>query len=540
MALVGFWGVNIEDGGLIPGLTRRILFGEAPHADFISPLPTGAAVLHLVDYALPLPLVLSSKVVTIAEFVAYGVLFSLFIYGKRLGELSLPESAGVVIAVLVGLHQFPVISFYTIDGLVLTGGAFVLVQRGLDPLRLSRIGGAFFLLGVATTTKQSFWFAPFFFFAWCALTLARKRKPVHRLIRFAAIAVGACALAPLAYVIWVSLGGGFHEMRAELTGTTRVYGDNLLTQFRDPHLRSELVPSLLAALALLGVVRLAPNRLPRALDGAIRISVTIVFLRLTLDEHLSFNGNWSQRLFWCVVGVAVIRSIAERRVNVVGLAVAFTGWMVTLSYGAPNPALAGGASAIYLADSVWRGAPRYLGSRTPLAFAAGAAAAAALVAGVSIHVRTHDDYGVLRKAEIWTLGGNAAGVKMDQATATYLSDAAKCVRKYPAKWQAVLPEGALADALYSLRNPFPIDWFWPPSYDAGGGRQRLIDATSKIDARGNYLLLFQTNAIPGPNIPGKIMSFIHDPELGTEITSRLVRARRSQCGEFIAFYNPAH
>jgi hypothetical protein len=534
LALVGFWGISIEDGGLIPGLSQRILLGEVPHADFISPLPVGSSVLHLIDYALPLPLVLASKVVTIAEFVAYGMFFSLFVYQKRLAQLSFVESAGAVVAVLVGLHQFPVISFYTIDGLVLCGGAFVLIQRGTSPsLRLGHVAAAFALLGVAATTKQSFWFAPFYVFAWVVLTRLVRRAPLRQIVEVTVVSVGSCALAPAAYVLWVVSGGGFEEMWAELTHTSRVYGTELVTQLHDPGLYASLLP----VVALFAILRFAPPRLPWA-DVAIRVVLSAVILYVTLQNGLAFNKSWSRELFWCVAAVFAVRSLAARRLDVVGLTVLFTGWMVTLSYGAPTPALAAGASVLYVADAVWRDVPVLTAARSRVALVVGAVAAAAFVTAVSIHVRTRSDYGVPRGSEVWTLKGDAGGVNTDENTARYLSDAEKCLRQHPAKWKAVLPEGALADAVFRLRNPFPLDWFWPPDYAHAGGRQRLIDAASQTDARGNYLLLFQTNALPGPNIPGKIQSFIFDRELGQEITSRLTHARRYQCGEFIAFYDP--
>jgi hypothetical protein len=542
LALVGFWGVNIADGGLLPGLGVRILHGEVPHADFMSPMPVGGAVLHLVDFALPLPLVLATKVVTIAEYVAIGVLFSLFVYAKRLGNLSIPESAGVVVAVLVGLHQFPVISFYTIDGLVFIGAAFVLVQRALHPLHMSRLAWAFGFLGVATTTKQSFWFAPFFVFVWVMFDLAWRRTPTAQLVRVAGTAVAATALAPLAYVLWVSAAGGFGEMWAELTNTTRVYGQGLLTLVQDAHSRSELLRSLapLAVCVAAVQVPIVSRRLPAAVDVAARALATLIVLHVTLQDHLSFkDGGWALRLFWCVVAVTVIRSIGIRRIDVVGVAIAVTCWMVTLSYGAPSPALAAGAAAVYIANAIWRGAPAFLGSRTSFVYALGAIVGAAIVVAVSIHVRTRDDYGVARGAEVWSLGGELAGVKMDAATASYLADARECLAKYPAKWSAVLPEGALADAVYHLRNPLPLDWLWPPDYNYGEGRKRRRKATTETNERGDYVLLFQTSAFGFPVIHGAVASFIHDPPLGPEITSRLTHAQRHECGEFIAFYDPS-
>ncbi|MFL5963598.1 MAG: hypothetical protein ACJ757_11980 [Gaiellaceae bacterium] len=537
-AFLGFWGVNIEDGGLILAQSRRILFGEVPHVDFITPRPTGSAFLHLLDFALPIPLILASKIVTLAEFVAIGVFFSLFVYRKRLGDLSFPEAVGVVVAVLVGIHQFPIIPFYTIDGLALVGAAFLLLQRGVHSRRLAHIAPAFGLLGVAATTKQSFWFAPFFAFAWLVASFHRQHAPPRQLARAALAAVGACAAAPAAYVAYVAIGGGWAEMRAELTQTTPVWGDILLSQLRNPDLRSHLLPSLLVLMVAAALVQLAPVRLPAAIDVGARVVATIAVLHLITEERLGFNGNWSQRLFWCVVAVAIIRSIAQRRLDVVGLAVAFTAWMTTLSWGAPTPALSAGACAVYLAEAIWRGVPPPPHAQRWL-LPAGAVVAGLIVAVTSVHVRTRDDYGVLRGTESWTLGGALQGVRMDQTTATYLSDVRSCVAMHPARWTAVVPEGALAYAVYGLRNPFPIDWFWPPDYTGAGGRQRLIDAASTLDRRGNYLVLFQTASFGMPVKPGQIDSFVSDPPLASELASRLRHARRTDCHSFVAFYDPS-
>jgi hypothetical protein len=534
-AYVGFWGVNIEDGGLILAQSRRLLFGEIPHRDFITPRPAGSAFLHLVDFALPLPLELSSKIVTVGEFVAYGVAFSLFVYGRRLDQLSLPQTAGAVAAVLIGMHQFPIIPFYTIDGLVGTGVGFLLFRRGLAERSNRKLAVAFLLFGITATTKQSFWFVPFFSGAWLVAALAIRRSSIWRPL---AVSATSCALAPCAYISYVTAGGGFSQMRAELTETTPVYGDVLLTQLRDAHLRSQLLPSLVAlGLMLVMVYARSVLRLPASAEFSARALGTVIVLHLVTQERLGFNGNWSQRLFWCAVVAVVIRSIAWRRVDVVGLTTIFTAWMVTLSWGAPTPALAAGVTAIYLADALWRGTPKATRLWLRFGLEAGAVAATALVAYTSVHVRTHDDYGVLRGTETRTLGGALRGVSMEDATADYLAGAKDCAGRFPARWTAVVPQGALAYALYGFRNPFPIDWFWPPDYAGANGRNRLIDAAQRTDKRGNYLVLFQKAPFPQTPTSDDITSFNSDPDLGTTLEARLTHATRIDCGLFVAFYD---
>jgi hypothetical protein len=546
VAVLAFWGVNIEDGGLILAQTHRLLLGEIPHRDFISPRPAGSAILHLVDFALPLPLVLASKLVAIAELVAAGTFFSLFVFGKRLGEINLVEAGGVVIAVVVGIEQFPIIPFYTIDGLMLLSLGFLFLQRGLrEPARLSTLCWSFAVLGVATTTKQSFWFAPFFAFAWLTASLRTSRAGRAELVRTAAAAIGSCAIAPALYIAYVSIGGGWSEMRAELTGTHAVYGTPLLDEFRNAHLRAQLLPSLLGLLALLAVV-IWPAAVARrysrhavAIGLAARIAATIILLDLILSQRLVAGEDWSQRLFWCVATVTGLRSLASRKLDTCGLAITFTAWMVSLSWGTPAPVLAAGGCAVYLADRIWRGARiadlRFGGLLVTL----GVAAPVLLVVGVFVHVRTRSDYGDPRSLETYSVGGALQGVKTDYTTAAYFRNVVSCVVRFPAKWTAVVPEGALTYPVLDLRNPFPIDWFWADDYRGGGGRERLIDAAFTIDQRGNYLVLFQTGVLGlGPGHTGQVAAFFSDQQLAGELESRLRHARRANCGFFVAFYDP--
>jgi hypothetical protein len=439
--------------------------------------------------------------------------------------------------VLLGLHQFPVIAFYTMDGLLLVGSGWLLIQRAIEERSTRQLVVGFALLGVASTVKQSFWFAPLVAFSWLLIALYPDRGA---LLRHGTRAIAACAAAPLAYLAFVTAGGGFSEMRAELSQTTPVWGGVLLDQIRQPDLRRTLLPSLVVFTVLVAVARLARGQVPEWVNILSRVGATGIVLRLALQEDLVFNGEWSQRLFWCAVAAACVSSISRRTIDPVGICVLAIAWMVTLSWGSPTPALASGALAAYIADTTWRGAPASVfGRRTRPLYALGAIVAAGVVAGYTVNVRTDNDYGVLRGNETYTLGGALSGVHMDATSYNYLHGVQQCVAKYPAKWVAVVPEGALAYATFGLRNPFPIDWFWPADYTGAGGRQRLIDAATSTNRRGNYLVLFQTSPYGSPPDPGSIKSFAYDPSLGQEIASRLTRARRTPCSQFVAFYDPA-
>jgi hypothetical protein len=484
VALLGFWGISIDDGGLILAQAHRILLGEIPHRDFITPRPTGSAFLHVVDYLLPVPLELSSKLITIAELVVAGMVWSLFVFGKRLSHLGFAETCGAVICVLVGIGQFPIIPFYTIDGLLFVGVGFLFLQRSLRTPGTWRLVVAFAAFGVAATTKQSFWFAPFLALAWLLAARCRSRVSRAELLRGVTVAVASCAVAPALYVGYVVAGGGWSEMWSELTGTTAVYGANLVSEFTAPSLRDDLVP-LLVAVGMLLPVAWNARQLGRrigtgvtALELAARVGATGLFVATALSDDLVIVGNWSQRLFWCVCLVAVMRSVARRSLDATGVVVAATAWMVSLSWGAPAPVLAAGVCLIYLLDATWRGTRPITGRRLRRLAAVAAAVPLLVIVRTFLQERTSADYGVPRSTETFTLGGNLADVRTNAETATYLRDVAMCTARYPARWAAVVPEGALADAVFGLRNPFPIDWFWAPDYSGAGGRQRLLDAAS--------------------------------------------------------------
>ena len=74
-------GFNILDEALLPAYSSRILHGQAPQLDFISPRPLGSALLHIPDLAIPLPLYLASRLVGITEVVVFLILLAWLVFG---------------------------------------------------------------------------------------------------------------------------------------------------------------------------------------------------------------------------------------------------------------------------------------------------------------------------------------------------------------------------------------------------------------------------------------------------------------------------
>lgn len=533
-ALLAPWGANTMDGGLILAQSYRILHGQVPHLDFLTPRPAGSAYLHLLDFALPLPLVLSSRLVAICEFTAYSLLFSLVVYRRRLTELGPTEVAGVVCAALVSIQTFLLIPFYTIDGLVLLGAGWLLLLRA-PRLESAALRCGFLCIGVAAATKQSFWFAPFLALAGVAWAFRAAGRP--RLVREGARLL-ACALAPGAlYALWVVANGGLHDMLSQLFGAQTVTGKELFDAFTaEPGVTLSLLVVLgivLVAIELRGRLAAVPFAGPILRSGA-----TVVVGWAALRRGFA-DGQWSRQLFWAAVLVVCVRAARDRRLDPPGALLIVTAWMVSLSWGAPTPALIAGPLALYVLDAVWRGSETEWPAAVPrIALSAAAAAVAVAVVGNAFWSARISGRETGQHVALGSIAPALRGIHAGPASATLFRDARDCSRRYPARFTAVIGEGALLSPVLGFRSPFPIDWFWKDDYR--GHEQWILDRTSAFDARGRYLVLFQT-APQGSEqtaVPGRIGAFFSDPAMAQSIAERL-HGTRHACGSLVAVYRPS-
>jgi len=75
--VVAWWavrtGFNPTDEGLLLAQAQRLLAGQLPHLDFVTPRPGGAALLHIPELLAPTPLLLTSRVVALVEMMAFAV-----------------------------------------------------------------------------------------------------------------------------------------------------------------------------------------------------------------------------------------------------------------------------------------------------------------------------------------------------------------------------------------------------------------------------------------------------------------------------------
>lgn len=546
---VGKLGFYPTDEGLIQGWSYRILLGQVPHRDFVSPLPEGSGLLHLVDFAIPGPLFEVSRVIALVEYSAYAILFAWLIYALAPWRWSLLAALGAAGSILVNLNTFPLIAWYTVDGLLCIAGGYVVIAGGVRRRSMKRIASGFLLLGVAAITKQSF--APATLFGWALLL--PWLQDLDWAARFGKIVFTGIfgALPTIAFVGTISLLGGFAALRAQLLGAGFVYGRALAAAWSPRHDLFVLGPVVAAAAILLAIVYLSkqrPDAVPGAAALAARALLTVLVVALPLVDRLGLGANdWGIRVFWIMAVAVVAQTVYERRLDLVGIAVLGAAWMASLSYGYAWPNLVGGSMVLFVAYRAWSGVK--LTDLRPRALRVAATAMAlvgALVVGYTfVTVRQADVY-LDRPASQLTasLSGVSAAfgdIETNPQTAGYLGEMTKCIRQYPARQVAVLPENAAMYPALHLLNPFPIDWLWPDSIH--GSEARILATTDALNRNGDYLVMFQTIGEPelvsgAPLSQATLASPIHTyTPVTNQIYDRLT-GQRTTCGTFLVVYAP--
>ncbi len=460
--LVGRLGFYPTDEGLVLAYSYRILQGEVPHRDFISPRPLGSALLHLVDFVVPGPLFEVSRVISLCEYAAYGILFGWLIYALSPKRWSLAMAAGAAGSMLVNLNVFPIMAWYTVDGLLLIAAGFVLVRIGTERDSTRLIAAGFLVVGLAALTKQSF--VPAAAFAWPLMweRLRGVRWPAR--VRWLIITGLLAATPSVIFITVISALGGLGDLQAQILGTDFTYGRALLSAWSPHHDLAELAP-LVAATGLLTYWLEAARKSsrPRAtliLSG--RVVLTALVVAVPVAARLGASGSdWGYVVFWIACACWLVRAASSRTPEAVGLALIGCAWMSALSYGFAYPNLVCGSLGLYVVHGAWAGARWPSGMTLRAAPAIGAIALLAVTAYVFDGARVQDVYrdrpASQLTAELSSVSPAFGGIRTNPQTAAYLQQMADCVRRYPAHRVAILSENAGMYPALSLDNPFPIE-----------------------------------------------------------------------------------
>ncbi|MCF2530456.1 hypothetical protein [Yinghuangia soli] len=570
---VGRYGFGAMDQGFTQALSWRILDGQVPHADFFSPRPLGSAVFHIVDFALPGPLMLGQAWIAVLQFVVSAIALTVLVTGRpwtRFGPLLVGLTSA---AAMVNLHMWPAMTWHTTDGIFFASLGWCLLDRGLRRGSAAASRWGLFLSGYAVTCKQSF--APV---ALVALTLLflhprRRDRPTRR---GTARDLAALAAAPAAYLAWVVAGGGTAELPDQLLGADSVWGERLLTLMPEM-LRTEprqawLLGAYLAVLATLAAVRNAAargrsdrmRRAARWADPAACLAATALLAAEIAQARLVFAEiAYSCVLWWMLAAAIAADAWGRRRIRTGAPLVLALGWMVSLSYGYDVPALLAGSLGLTTAFVLWRGAPTPASLLAPAvapdrrarllratALTAAGAAVLVLTAGRLTAVRdTHTYIDGGRPELTWDLGSVSAemrGIRTSPGTHRYLAQIRDCVRARPAGRIAVLPDNAFAYAVFGLHNPFPLDWTYSMEVTNPEAEKLMLKRAKELDREGDYLVLFQTLDTRFAAQPGYVPRSVPPDQPVRHWTKRNIEAKVKRelhgetfaCGSFVAVWAP--
>jgi hypothetical protein len=517
----GGTGLASPDDGFILAQSRRILQGQIPHRDFISPRPAGSALLHTIDFLLPLPLLQASRLLSTIEVVAYTLAFARLAYRRPVREWSTTQVVGAAAAVFVNLHSFPLMAWHTIDGLFFVAVGLTVLHAGLSRDHRARVYAGLVLLGCALVMKQSFVAAPII---GLATIWQHERNERTRLVRHANALFAAAAPIAL-YGAVVTAAGGLQPMIVQLTRARPTFGTSLISVVWQSRPQA---PVLVVCAVLLCLIDVAVGRSARSRDVAhwgARAGLSALVVGVLLVTHTDPNDAWGRSLLLLLVVVVAWEWTTSRVTDTFGISMIGIAWMTSLSWGYPTPRLVAGSIALLILDRLRRGAPR-LPTKSAM-HAARVATVFAVVASTAIIATAIHERAALnaidsgRDASIGQLAPDLRGLRTDLNTTALIRDVASCRARYPARWTAVLPGPAVVYPAMNLDNPFSVDWVYP--LEMNGSADRLVNEARQLDQRGNYLVLV------APNVG-----------VANPVLDRMVQALtgpRDHCGGFVAIHS---
>lgn len=553
---VGHLGFHPSDDGFLLAQTYRILRGEIPHLDIIFARPMGSALLHTLDFAIPLPLFEASRLTGLSVIVAYSYLFARFTFAKPLLKWGLLHHLGAIGAVMVNLHLNPSMAWHTTDGLLLTALGLVLIQRSLAQTMPRATATGLLALGAAPLMKQSFFLAPLLGVIWVAVAAPSSQRSVSILRSLCWV-----SLPGALYVGAMAVLGALPDFLGQLLEATPVWGRELVTSIAMPEFAVRV-----AGFATVMAVYIWSDRHAKAVDagdrtGMIsvlvqpavmsRVVLTAALVMLPLLNQFWYRGLWGFLMTWILIAYAAIRAVSGRP-DLRAPALVAVAWMTCLSWGYPHPNLVAGTLGLHLIFGIWQGLrvgslalPRWEQVRIASALIATTALCIGLVSS-----RRQFPYSDLpapqMTASLVDVSPHFGRIRTNPITAEYLTQLASCVRSFPASRVAVLPDNPGIYPALSLHNPFPTDWMFANEKvgETVGYNSRILESARALDARGGYLILFQTISIWSVPYEGKLeparlgtAPFSYDESLTAGLLDEL-SGQRVACGVFVGVYSP--
>lgn len=563
-------GFNPTDDGFVLAQARRILGGEVPHADFVSPRPAGSAIIHAATFLLPGPTLIVSRALVLLEVVVTAWCWLVVVPRVLRPRTTLEHLLGAVTLAAIAIHTFPIMAWHTVDGLLLVSLGAVGLRRGLavPPASGGALIGAGIALSSAALVKQSF--VPAYAIGAVLVVLITRRDTVVLVRSLRRYAGGV--LVPIAYVVWVAVAGGAGDLWSQVVrgpGSVSVL-EPLLRPLRagGPSWgQGRTIAWAALATVVVALVAIVIGRaLHRTIDdrGVVRSVMTAVGSGVGLagviavvQGRLAMGGTWGSVVWWCAAASVVTAWACTRRPDPVGVAALLVGIMTSLSWGYDNPDLAAGLLVLVAVDRSVVAAGTLLARRTaahPVAprnvveRVAGPAVAMVTLLSLlaSVHLRDRSVYRDVPAADqhvnLGAVGAELRGVRTNVVTATFVDQVVACLRDHPASRLAVVPDAPGLPALLGRTNPLPVDWWYPPELPPD--LSRVWSSVAAADRDGDYLVMFQTVGADGLSLLGGLPTAMEASTLADYPGGSITRLRAGLggeqvlCGSFVAVHRP--
>jgi hypothetical protein len=470
-------GFNTTDDGFVLAMSRRLIDGQVPHRDFISIRPVGSALLHV-----PVVLFGGASTLWIGRWVAWCelaiaswlwvvLLDRLMHAGWSFRERALLTSVGFFLS----SHTFPVMPWYTIDGMVLGTAGMVLAST---PRSLARNAG-FFLVGLAALCKQNFLalipIALFFFQGYSSLRS------------------WLASMAPLLlYAVYVLATGAARDAVAQLGSTTDVVRSGVLEFALNPFLWSGLVAGFVISRMTsqeAGAARW------RTFGPALTCGLILVAAAAMIVTRFAYLRGGAFVIFGAASGMTLdrawqygVRDAGARA----GALVLLVAWSGSVSLGYKSPALLSGALATYLLGGVLAPLRAGEGRKRSRGLQWAVAALAGLL-GV--------EWGAARLVNIycerpaWELVrpldrvlAGASHLRTNPRTYALMADLSEAIRRTNGRTVAIVPDCTAYWVKAEQRNPLSISFVNSWELPTPGLYERIVRDLESLRGHGSILV----------------------------------------------------
>ena len=184
---VDYEGFCPADDGVVLAQAYRIFNGELPHISFISTKPVFSGIFHSFLFALPFPVEVSARWMTVIEFLSYSFLWTWLIFTllelkfrNRRNEINYFIITGIFISIM-NTGNFILFPVTTIDAILFSVAGTMFFSRSYNASdfrikELTYIICGLFFAGLAALSRQSFVFVPLVFIIISVYNQIRKKN----------------------------------------------------------------------------------------------------------------------------------------------------------------------------------------------------------------------------------------------------------------------------------------------------------------------------------------------------------------------------